>query len=105
MNKTVILSVSSTEERAVPAGRTFGGFRFRLVAASGAAAQSDITTELSFAFADAQPGTYTASVLPVDTEGVGMGPAIEVAVIVPEDEPPPPDAVYLQPTGLVVQIV
>lgn len=84
MSKTVTLTIGNTQKTPLPAGKTFQGFKFSLVASDGTESGMT-TTETSVDFADAAPGTYTASVAAVDQDGAPLGAVATVEVVVPED--------------------
>jgi hypothetical protein len=90
----------TTTETVLPAGRTFAGYRFTLTAPSGNSAQQT-TTETKVVFSDAAPGTYTAMVEALDTEGVVIGGVTTISVVVPESQV----AMYMAPTGMSYNIV
>lgn len=95
MTKTITLNLT-TQDRPLPSGATFAGFKFRLTAASGASAEQ-ITSETVVSFGDATPGTYTASVEAVDQTGQALGDPIVIRVDVAADPVP---LTYPAPVGL-----
>lgn len=102
--KKVVLTITSTEQRPLPAGQSFGGFRFRLTAPSGSHADSAITSELSFGFDDPDPGLYTATLFVLDSSGAELAPALTTTVEVLADPPPTP-LTYPHPLGFAAAVI
>lgn len=99
--KSVILTITNTVERDLPQDRSFAGFRFRLVAPSGAQAE-DTVPDLTLTFAAVPPGVYAASVVPVDAQGVPLDDGVTIQVTVPADSGA---RLYRSPAGLAAEIV
>jgi hypothetical protein len=97
--KNVTLSITATEQRPMPPDteRAFAGFRFRLTAASGASAASDITQETVWTFGGAKAGVYQASVVPVDQAGEPLMAEVSIEVVVTDA---PAARTYPAPLGL-----
>lgn len=93
--KTVTLTLAGTLETALPAGKTFAGFKFSLGVKDAADPPAEVQTqETTVQFSDAAPGTYVATVAAVDQDGAPLGPVQSIEVVVP-DTPSFP-----APTGL-----
>jgi hypothetical protein len=86
----------TTTPTPLPAGVTFGGFKFILTAPSGNSSNSGVVQTLTWTFQNAAPGTYTASVEAVDTTGAVIGTPVTIQVPVPV----PAGQTYEAPTGL-----
>lgn len=101
MSKNLTIQINGTQDTPAPAGKTFGGFVFKLVAPGGGSAESEVTLNTSWMFANAAPGNYTVAVRAVDSDGALLGGEISATVTVPED---PVVAMFPQPTGLIVSL-
>lgn len=96
MTRTIILNIS-TEPKALPAGKTFQGFKFTLTAPSGNGADQ-VTQETTVSFPDALPGTYSATVVAIDQGNEPLGTPVKVQVVVTDEGGG--SEVYPSPVGL-----
>ena len=72
-----------TVDTPLPAAVTFSGFVYTLVAADNTTTKSAVVTTLTNEFQNVAAGTYTASVVAVDSTGATIGSPVTVSVVVP----------------------
>ena len=83
--KSITLTVTTTP-KTLPAGQSFGGLRFKLIAPSGNSTDSGPTTEVAWTFPGAAVGsTYAWEVAELDSTGNVIGTPTTGTVVVPAD--------------------
>lgn len=73
----------TTVDTPLPSAVSFSGFVYTLTAADNTTTKSTVVSVLTNAFENVAPGTYTASVVAVDTNNNPIGNPVSVAVSVP----------------------